>query len=159
LNPVYFEEWGRVVSVKDCIKSCFGNIERKACRRIDQRGSATIVLPPLVTTPTVVEYISTLFLELYNQERYIEVCFDTEKSNKCDILVEWVPISLSRPDDAIPVGWADDEEEYTWQDVVTNGHHYPSSSTAVWPPLEYQLKAQQEKIKNLQKHRQGCRKQ
>lgn len=91
-------------------------------------------------------------MQLCNEEQYIQVCFDSEKSNKKDILVQWVPISLVRPKFAIPVGWDDNEKEYTWQDVLDNSHEYPSSSTDFGPPLEFQIKAQEEKIKNIQKN-------
>lgn len=109
-------------------------------------------MPELSGTPEVVRYISNLFLQLYNQEKKVEVYFDSEKSNKNDILVEWVPISLVRAKYAIPVGWDDNEEEYTWQDVLENYHEYPSSSTDVGIPLEIQLKAQEEKVQNIQKY-------
>jgi hypothetical protein len=152
LNPVYFEQWGRVPSVKDCINQGFYQIQRKAYRRITQHGSATIVLPPLTGFPGVVQYISSLFMQLCNEEKDIHVCFDSEKSKRQDILVQWVPISLMRPKYAIPVGWDDNEKEYTWQEVLDNSHEYPSSSTDFGPPLEFQLKAQEEKIKNIQTH-------
>jgi hypothetical protein len=152
LNPVYFEQWGSVPSVKECIHLGFAQIQQKAYRRISQHGSATIVLPPLTATPVVVRYISSLFMQLCNEEQYIQVCFDSEKSNKKDILVQWVSISLVRPKFAIPVGWDDNEKEYTWQDVLDNSHEYPSSSTDFGPPLEFQIKAQEEKIKNIQKN-------
>lgn len=152
LNPVYFDAWGRVAAVKKCIDSGFYNIQQKAYRRISQHGSATIVMPELSGNPEVVQYISNLFLQLYNQEKQVEVCFDSEKSNKNDILVEWVPISLVRTQYAIPTGWDDNEEEYTWQDVLANSHEYPSSSTDFGPPLEFQLRAQEEKVQNIQKY-------
>ena len=152
LNPVYFEQWGKGPTVKECINLGFYQIQQKAYRRIGQQGSATIVLPPLTGNPAVVQYISNLFIQLYNEEKYIQVCFDSEKSNKKDILVQWVSIALVRPPYAIPVGWDDNEREYTWQDVLRNGHEYSSSSTDFGPPLEFQIKAQKEKIKNIQKH-------
>ena len=152
LNPVYFEQWGRVTAVKECINLGFAQIQRKAYRRISQYGSATIVLPSLTGTPVVVQYISSLFMQLCNEEQDIQVCFDSEKSNKKDILVQWVPISLVRPKYAIPVGWDDNEKDYTWQEALDNSHEYPSSSTDFGPPLELQIKAQEEKIKNIQKH-------
>lgn len=152
LNPVYFEQWGKGPSVKECINLGFYQIQQKAFRRISHNGSATIVLPPLSGTPVVVRYISSLFTQLCNEEKDIQVCFDSEKSNKKDILVQWVPIALGRPKYAIPVGWDDNEKEYTWQEVLDKSHEYPSSSTDFGPPLEIQIKAQKEKIKNIQKH-------
>ncbi len=98
-------------------------------------------------------------MQLCNEEKDIHVCFDSEKSKRQDILVQWVPISLMRPKYAIPVGWDDNEKEYTWQEVLDNSHEYPSSSTDFGPPLEFQLKAQEEKIKNIQTHLDNLRKQ
>jgi hypothetical protein len=152
LNPVYFEQWGSVITVQGCINIGFYNIQQKAYRRISQHGSATIVLPPLTGNPAVIQYISSLFVQLCNEEKDIQVYFDSEKSNKKDIMVQWVPISLERFKYAIPVGWDDNEKDYTWQEARDNSHEYPSSSTDFGPPLELQIKAQEEKIKNIQKH-------
>lgn len=152
LNPIYFQAWGRVASVKECIDLSFYNIQQKVYRRIGQHGSATIVLPELSGNSEIVQYISNLFLQLYNQEEHVEVCFDSEKSNKKDILVTWVPFSLTRTKYAIPVGWDDNEKDYSWQDVLKNCHEYASSSSDVGPPLKFQLKAQEEKIRNIQQH-------
>ena len=152
LNPVYFEQWGRVPSVKECINLGFYQIQQKAYRRISQQGSATIVLPPLTGNTAVVEYISSLFTQLCNEEKDIVVYFDSEKSSKKDILVQWVPFSLVRPKYAIPVGWDDNEKDYTWQEALDNSHEYPSSSTDFGPPLELQIKAQEEKLKKIQTH-------
>jgi hypothetical protein len=151
INPIYFDVWGHFVTVKECIRHCFFIIKQKAYRRISQHGHVNLILHDFTTTSReTVGYIHQLCMELVTAEKDIEIIIGTEKWNKNDIVVKFVPFSLQRGKYCIPVGWQDNEKDYSWQQVIDNPQYYSSSSTDVWPPLEYQKLAHLEKINQMQ---------
>jgi len=155
VNPIYYTTWGCSVTVKQCIANCFYIIEQKAYRRISHHGYVNLILPNFTTTSReTLEYIHHLCTQLVLTEKSIEIIIGTEKRNKHDIVVNFVPFSLQRGANCIPVSWQDNEKDYSWQQVIDNPQYYSSSSTDVnvWPPLEYQIKAHQEKINKIQQN-------
>ena len=161
INPIYFDVWGHFVTVKECIRHCFFLIKQKAYRRISRHGHVKLILHNFTTTSReTVGYIHQLCTELVAVEKDIEIIIGTEKWNKHDIVVKFVPFSLQRGGNCIPVCWHDDEKNYSWQQVFDNPQHYPqyfsssssSSSNDVWPPVEYQKVAHLEKINQIQQN-------
>ena len=154
VNPIYYNTWGCSVTVKQCIANCFYTLEQKAYRRISQHGYVNLILPDFTTSRVTLEYIHQLCTQLVATEKNIQIIIDTEKWNKHDIVVNFVPFCLQRRANCIPVSWQDNEKDYSWQQVIDNPQYYSSSSTDVnvWPPLEYQIKAHQEKINKIQQN-------
>lgn len=156
VNPEYHDAWGCCVTVKDAINHAIWEIERRAFKRYSRRGYMNIFLPDFNGKPKILEHI---FFSLSDKFKgyNIKIQIGDEKYHKWDIVVKFTPFALEKAKYAIPVGWDDDLPQWTWQDVCRYGH-YPTSSSQIWPPEEYKIKAQLEAkrmaIKKLEKQRQ-----
>lgn len=149
VNPIYYKAWGSIVTVQKVIKSSFDVIEQKLYRRIATYGYVNLIIPNLKANMEILKYIYSLCMQLVSP--HIKIMVGNEKWNKQDIVLDFVPFTLKKTSKySIPIGWNDNEEDYTWQDVIENGQYYSSSSTDIWPPLEYRIKATQEKIAQIQ---------
>jgi len=122
VNPIYHQAWGSGVTVKHVIDSCVDDIERIAYRRLSKYGHVRVILPLIDFA-----YIYSLFARFVGTN--ITVVIGDGKWYNHDIQVVLVPFSTTRPRYAIPIGWDDNEHDYTWQQVNDNIHTYPSSST------------------------------
>ena len=80
----------------------------------------------------------------------IELAIGDEKYRKQDIVVQFVPLTPEKPKYAIPVGWNDNLEQWTWKNVCEYDG-YPTSSTQIWPPEEYKIKARKQNMNKATK--------
>ena len=149
VNPIYHKAWGHCVTVKHAIDVSFYQIEQRAYRIHSKFGYLNIVIPNLRTHNEILQYLYTFFLRFTGTT--ISVVVGSAKRNRHDIVVKFVPLTRHKRKYAIPVGWCDNIKDYTWQQVLDNGQHYSSSSTDVWPPHEYKIRAQIEKVEILRK--------
>ena len=142
VNPEYHRAWGCCVTVKNAIDYAISLIEDKAFKRYSHRGRVNVFLPDFNGKPKVLEHI---FFSLSGKFRgyNIKLQIGDEKYNKWDIVVRFTPFTLEKTKYTIPVGWDDDLPQWTWQDVCRYSG-YSTSSSEIWPPEEYKMKAQLE---------------
>ena len=142
VNPEYHRAWGGCVTVKDAIDNAICSIEDTAFKRYSYKGRMNVFLPDCNGKVEILEHIfyslSTKF-QSYN----IKLHIGDEKYNKWDIVVQCTPFTLEKTKYAIPVGWDDNLPPWTWQDVCRYTR-YSTSSSQVWPPKEYKIKARLE---------------
>ena len=156
INPEYHRAWGHGVTVKDCIDNAIFHIVCKAMRRYGKHGYLTVFLPDFNGKPKILEHIFfSLKKEFHGYD--IELAIGDEKYRRQDIVVQFVPLTPEKPKYAIPVGWNDNLDQWTWKNVCEYGG-YPTSSTQIWPPEEYKMKArieaQRQALKDLDNQRQ-----
>ena len=152
VNPEYHDAWGTFVTVKDVIDHCIWVIEDRAFRRLAKYGYLSVLLPDMTGKPKILSYIyNSLRAKFFGHDITLEL--GDEKYRRQDIVIKCVPMSLEKPRNAIPVGWDDNLPKWTWQDVIDFAG-YPTGSKDIWPPLEYKLRAQREKVQDLEKQRQ-----
>ena len=148
VNHEYHGEWGRPVTVKDAIMYSIYCIEDRALRRISNCGELNVLLPNFIAKTQIVKYIFNTFTYKF-QGTHVNLLIGDTKFGKNDIVVNFVPLTEHRPKFGIPVSWNDDLPQWTWKDVIAHGEYFSSSSTSIWPPLEYKLKAQRELVEQL----------
>ena len=153
VNPIYHKEWGYPVTVEDSIAFCFEKIVEAAQKKICKYNKAFIVFQKIQMSPDIIQFIQSMcYFDNMNIEVVIDEVDDEVEYEKRAIKVKFVSFTAHRPKYAIPYYWNDNEPEWTWKDVLYYGPPSGgSSSTSVWPPLEYKIKAQRELIQKLER--------
>lgn len=139
VNPEYMRG-GTNVTVKDSIDFCISDIYTEALRRRNKGYEIIIFLPNYSGKRSIMQHI---FMEL--SEKVGPVGIKLDIGEECDyphLQVDFVSMSSDLPKCSIPVSWNDDLADWTWQDVVNHGEYYSSSSSEVWPPSHYRMRAQ-----------------
>ena len=139
VNPEYMRG-GTNVTVKDSIDFCIYDIYREALRRRNKGYEIVIFLPNYIGKRSIMQHI---FIGL--SEKVGPIGIKLEIGEECDyphLQVDFVSMSRVHPKCSIPVSWNDDLTDWTWKDVVNHGEYYSSSSSEVWPPPHYQMRAQ-----------------
>lgn len=148
INPCYLCFFGQT-SVKDAINTSIRNIEEIVHRKLTKYGELRIFVTNFEGDHSVYNHIQEQLLLKFSRPDIQLICADEKYASK-DVLIHFVPFTTSkRPKYAIPYCWKDNEKNWTWKDVINNGQHYSSSSTDIWPPFEYRMKAQRELVQKL----------
>ena len=153
VNPIYHKEWGYPVTVQDSITFCFEKIVEAAQKKICKYNQAFIVFQKKQMRPDIMQLIQSMcYFDNMNIQVVIDDVDDEVEYEKRAIPVKFVSFTPHRPQYAIPYCWNDDELDWTWKDVLYYGPPSgASSSTSVWPPLEYKIKAQEELVQKLER--------
>ncbi len=152
INPCYVPEWGQA-SVKDAINTAIFFIEEIVHMRLAKCGEIRMIVPQFEGDRSVYEYIQEQLLLKFSRPDIQLICA-SEKFVSRDVLIRFVPFTIKRPKYAIPFCWKDNEKDWTWKDVISDGRHYSSSSTDIWPPVEWRMHAQRELVQKLESQKQ-----
>ena len=154
VNPIYHKEWGYPVTVKDSIEFCFQRIVDAAYKKISKYNLAFIIFEKREMSKHIIQFIQNMCnFNNPNIKIIVEDTYDSDDEyEKRAIPVKFVSFTPTRPKYAIPYYWNDAEPDWTWKDVISYGPPSgSSSSTSIWPPLEYKITAQKELIRKLEK--------
>ena len=145
VNPEYLDAWGGCPTVKEAIDYSIDQIARTAYRRRNTGYEVYVLFPDYKGKRAIVEHIfAKMSGELRGSDVRLHISDD--KFGPKDVIVSFVPFTAERSKNSIPVCWSDDFADFTWSDVIANGQLYASSSKDVWPPNEYQMRAQRERM-------------
>ena len=148
LNPEYLSAWGGGPAVKDAIDFSIESIAARARRRHNRGYEVHVILPDYTGKRSIMEHIFMALTRKFTGY-HIKLEIGTEKKAPKDILVDFVPFTTVRRKGTLPVLWNDDFSDFTWEDVIRHPEYYSSSSTDVWPPSEYSMRAQRDKMQRL----------
>lgn len=148
VNPEYLRAWGGGVTVKDAIDYSIECIVAKAIRRRNTGYEVRMWLPNYTGKRRLMEHIFTKLSERL-QKTSIRLDIGDEPHGPKDIMIDFVAFTTPRPKYSIPTSWNDDLKDFTWSDVIAHGHLYSSSSSDVWPPVDFKMRAQREKMQKI----------
>lgn len=149
-NPEYLNHWNYPVTVKDAIDFSIDNIVDVAYRKLNRGYGVRVLLPDYTGCRSIMEHIFVTLTTKFSDRRYIELAIGDEKVYSGDIVIDFVAMATHPTKRTIPIRWEDDLKDWTWCDVVAHGGGlYPRSSTDVWPPAEYKMRADREKMRQL----------
>ena len=137
VNPEYLRAWGGRVSVGEAITFAVEKIVEQAFRRSWRYGRAVnIIFPNFNGKRSIVQHMYFTMKEKLGKSE-CEIILGDEKEMPGDILIQLVPFSNVRPRHSIPVSWKDNLNDWTWQNVIDHEQYYSTSSSDIWPPIEY----------------------
>ena len=137
VNPEYLDAWGGRASVRDAIEYSIDQIAHRAYKRSLRHGRCvSIIFPNFNGKRSIVQHMYFTMREKLSRTE-CEIILGDEEQMSGDILVQLVPFTKERSRHCIPVGWHDDLDDWTWQDVIKHAEYYSTSSSDTWPPYEY----------------------
>jgi hypothetical protein len=149
VNPKYLKHWNYAVTVKDAIDFSITRIVDVALRKRNRGYEVRVLLPDYTGCRSIMEHIFVSLSAQFSNHRDIELAIGDEKMHAGDIVIEFVAMATHPAKRTIPIRWEDELNDWTWCNVVANGGLYPSSSTDVWPPTEYKIRADRENMRQL----------
>lgn len=153
VNPEYINNWGSPVTVKDVIDDRIRDVVRRAFKRHNRGYQVRLLLPPDYNGRRSI--VTHIFMSLKEEvsSHGIIIELGNERELVGDLVIHFVPLTLHPQKLGIPVCWKDDLKDWTWNDVVSHGGLYASSSKDVWPPEEYRMRAQRERLQRMAEER------
>ena len=149
INPEYLKGWYYPVTVKDAIDVSLHKIVTKAIRKRNRGYEVRVLLPDYNGKKEILQHIFTFLSKEFSSYPYIRLAIVDEEIFAGDIVIEFVAMTLHPIEGTIAIRWEDLLEDWTWCDVVENGGLYTSSSSDIWPPAEYKMRADREKLRHL----------
>jgi len=154
VNPEYHNDWGGPTTVKDAIDYCVYTIEQRAWQKISHYGSVNLLLSCRCKINVVIyNYIHASLAQKFTGTNITLLIGDEKRCNR-DMVVRFVPMTIKKEKNTVPVAWCDDLSNWTWKNVIDYGSLSTSSTSStadVWPPLEYKIQVQHEAIRNFLK--------
>ena len=143
VNPEYMR-FGNIVTIGETITHCIGRIVEKARQRQNRGYVVTIYLPNFTGKRSIMQHIFMEFSELIRGMN-VKLDISDEEVYYPDLDVSFCAMNVDLPDMSIPVCWDDQLTDWTWEHVCANPQYYSTSSSDVWPPVHYSMRATRER--------------